>query len=454
MLRGLSTALVCIAAAGCGGAVDSNEPGADTYLGFGAIAVDPRTETAFVVSGDDGSGGKLWAVEADAGHARLVQDLGGARDLRLLFPTSGLLLMSEADDGRDTLTLLDHTSFAVKKTVTKPARYHGTRVSPSGRFLAVADNAAQGAPIHVVDTATLEHVVVPHDGEWLEAVWLNGTDTLVAIVFYETRTPRARARLLTWSLGADAPLPPAERWATPDLDVRVDGVEPPELFSATAGDAEIHAYWTRIGVHPGDADVVFPTMAVGGPRLVLLDPARGTTRFHDGASGPVGFSPDGSSILAYSFGVGDAPPPVLLVIDRARLEAAEVVLPYRAWPEFFVSGEGNLVVIAPTWVESGDLALYDLDNGIMSRVRGARVHLQEFVSRPGHGELWLVEKGLFRFDYLMAELEAIALDWQPDHVAILPQRDQLALDDRGGRRLVFWSPQTRTVVRSVALGGP
>jgi hypothetical protein len=281
-------ALCCLGLAGCGGAVDANEAGQDTYLdppswngatGLGNIAVDPLTETVFVVGAGElaahASGQTLWAARADGSAAKPVANLGGQDDLRILFPKDGLLLMSEGDDHRDTLQLLDPETFVVRKSVSKPVRYHGTRLSPSGRWVAVADNTSDAAPIHVIDAQTLQHVVIPHDGDWLEAVWLSETDTLAAIVFYDPLGAHPAARILTWSLAGAATLPDAAHWPAPDVDLRVEDVRPPEILSIR--DWGIHLYYTRIGVHPRDEEVVFPVTTIAGVgrliRLATVPPA-------------------------------------------------------------------------------------------------------------------------------------------------------------------------------------
>jgi hypothetical protein len=133
-----------------------------------------------------------------------------------------------------------------------------------------------------------------------------------------------------------------------------------------------------------------------------------------------------------------------------------------------VTGAGNVVVIAPSLLESADLTLFDLDNGTLSRVGNSRLHLREFVQREAQGELWMIENdssirygneaarqlGLFRFDFLRNLLEPIALDWQPRHINRLPRQDLLVLDDVTNRRLVFWDPATRQARTSVPLVAP
>ena len=226
--RPLSILITGLAFCACTGAtLGENEPGDDTYLEGnrragveaetsggvfcrynGSIAVDHRSEMAFVLASaregecdpKQAAGGveqkaedavepaitkTLFAATPDGGRALRIADLSAYTDLRLLFPAEGVLLMAERDGG-DELRLLHESSYAEVARKHAWVRYHGTRMSPSRRFLAVADNTSDEHPIHVIDTRSLRGVAVPHDGDTLEAVWANGSDRLVAVVFYET----------------------------------------------------------------------------------------------------------------------------------------------------------------------------------------------------------------------------------------------------------------------------
>src|SRR5262245_39605355 len=108
-------AAIVSALTGCTGlTLGENGAGADTYRGLGVIAVDDRTETSFVVEGTQTRAERwnprtrqtLYAVDPDDGGVRRVEDLTGRDDLRILFPSSGVLVMSEAND-EDVLELRD-----------------------------------------------------------------------------------------------------------------------------------------------------------------------------------------------------------------------------------------------------------------------------------------------------------------------------------------------------------
>lgn len=473
---------VVVVMAGCEGlSQGEHRPGGDTYLEYGAIGVDPETEVSFLMhvvrkveEARDGTrtetvvSKRLVAGHPDWTASRDVIDLTGAGDSRILFPKGRVLVMAERE-GKDVLTTLDRVTFRTLATRTVDGRYHGTRMSPSRRFVAVCEYESPGQPIHVIDAETLETAVVPHDGRWLELMWCNRTDRVVAIVFYGDRQKgeQTRARVLSWTIedGALASLKPGDDgvWAAPDLDVTVPDVEMDMFFS-----------YTWVGISPDDRYGVFPVRrpAQAGEaqegaeagwvyRLLVVDLATGEVRTVDHAQGPVGFSPDGSTIVSYRHDwvdvvddngnkTRDRRNARLVLIDRATLHETEVDLPFEAGPQFFVTSEGNVVVATSLNYDEG-VVLHDLDSGDTKSVAAPGLTLDEFVVRPGKGEMWLVSAGLRRLDLVGQTVETVPVDAAPSHVNILPMRDLLVLDDSGAPRFVFLDPDTREVAASVPI---
>jgi len=439
-----------LATACTGLTLGENKPGGSTNLEYGSIAVDPRSEVSYVL--ETKKKGQvttktLYSIHPDAGNPIPVATMTGYSDIRIVFPKNHVLVMAEKN-GVDSLMLLDPDTMSLVETLETPGRYNGIRVSPSGRFLAAADNNHPNAPIHIIDTQTWDILEIPHDGQWLEAMWLNGTDELVAIVFYEGAGANPHARLLSWSMEtvADAGFAVAEGglWADPILDSQADGVVMDMLFS-----------FTWVGISPDDSTAVFPVRVIqedGEVRymLIVMDVLSGQIRFVDDARGPVGFTPDSTTIVSYRY-VGKDQAPQLVLIDPDTLEEEPMELPMVSGPQYFVSHEGNFIVVASQFGNE-NLVLYDVDNSTMETVAGPAVGLNEFVSRPGQGELWLVDQGLFRLDLFTNQLDAQPLTFTPKRINILPMRDQIVLDDRSSNEIRFVDLTTLEVIRQVTLG--
>lgn len=456
-MRHLAIVLLLLPLAGCTGlTMGENDPGEDTWLEAGSIAVDPVTENAFVLSTIDTAETHqrvktLYAVGPDSGRARQVMDLSPYHDIRILFPRDRVMLMTQGFDF-EVLRLLDPVSLEEVKRKEVDARYAGTRLAPSGDFLAVADNGSDSAPIHLIETDGLEVHEIPHDGDWLEAMWLTGEDTLLAVIFYDMGEPTARARLLSWDVAALAadgfPVDANGLWAQPSRDLTVEGAEGDLLFS-----------YTWVGVSPTDAYAVIPVRhrAEGEAqlthRLLVWNLGANAVEIVDDARGPVGFTPDGTTIVSYRYIEEDNghTAPRLLMVDAVDLAEELVELPGIDLPQFFVTRDGNFVVVASS-LGGSQLVLFDASTGEQTELRGPGITLNEFVSRSPQGELWLVDLDeLYRLDLFAAELSEVALDWSPAHINILRQRDLLILDDRAANRLVFYDPVALAVVRSASL---
>lgn len=449
-----------------GHTLGENEPGSDTYLEpdtpparagevtyrTGSIAVDDRSETAFVMrsstdareAGQPVYGKVLLAVLASSDDVRSLGNYTDATDTRMLFPEAGVLLMTEHDE-RDRLTLFDPVSFEVQTTVTKDASYHGTRMSPTRRWIAVADNNISPAPIHVLDGRTLESTIIPHQGDWLEAMWMNTRDELLAIIFEAGDSgDQPLARIVSWDMATleGCGLTEGSCWDESRLNIEVPGVQ-----------GDFFGSFTWIGVSPDDSQAVFPVLEDNGDgyrhTLLVVDLESGAVGKVPEAQGPVGFTPDGETIVSY-YGGGEAGQELLL-IDALTLEKDSETVPIDGGLSFFVSHEGNIVVAAAN--DGGErLVLYDIDQRTQTQMSGPGVGLHEFVSRLGHDELWLLDdEALWRLDFETIELEPVTTDFGPIHINILRDRDLLVLDDAEGRALHYFDPRTRSVERSVTL---
>jgi hypothetical protein len=460
---------------GCTGfSLGENNPGADTYLEFGEIAVDDRTESSFVltnVTDDKGVEQKslLRAVDPESSVVSEVADLTDRDDARILFPKSGILIMSE-QDGKDELLLLDNKTFAEKGRQAEDVRYNGTRMSPSREWVAVADNTSDKAPIHILDTEILTQRVIPHNGDWLEAMWKNKSDELFAIVFYnadpDVADSKPHARILSWSMAdvTAGKFEPDESGFWPDrkLDIDVPNVEGDFLFS-----------FTWVGISPDDKWAVFPVREADAStpeeyELLVVDTATGDLRIVKDAKGPVGFTPDSSTIVSYDdkgsqngkdgLTPDDEVDQRLLLVDINTLEVDAQDVDISGGISYFISRDGNFVVIASNYSDE-KLVLYDLDNNTSTQMKGPVVGLDEFVSRKGHNELWLDNAGgLYRLDMNKGDLSQIETSYQVSHLNILPKHDWLVLSEAASTtdstttsvpRLHFFDPTGLKDVKTV-----
>ncbi|MDX9719458.1 MAG: hypothetical protein RBU37_01830 [Myxococcota bacterium] len=457
-----ATTLLLIFVTGCTGltlgeqAPDS--PKIDVYLESGAIAIDSRTQHVYMLTkssnAQDELGGKLYRASPDSSTPSLVKDLRGMTDLRMLFPASGILLMAEDGDLNDSLTLLDHRSLMVKKERSFEVKFHGSRLSGSGRYLAVADNTSEASPIMVFDTETLESITIPHDGQQLEAMWSNQGDILLAVVGYNPLSEDASARFLAWDFSKTSPLlqltdPAGKLWANPLFDLSAEHATMDFFFS-----------FSWVGVSPDDRYAVFPMLLVSnttpeGPEptlnydhlLYVVDLATGNMRTVMNAKGPVGFSADSSAIVSYRENGSNTD---ILLVDVDDLSENTVELDYSG-PQFFITREGNVLVIAPTNDDAQGLVLHDLNSGESRFVEGPSLQLNHFTSRVGANELWIIDEGVHRLDFVANQLETINLDWTPSSVNYLAARDLLVFNDTQSPRFVFWSPTERSITRSVPI---
>lgn len=448
---------------------DFHETGDGRVVGLGSIGVDPATEVSFVVQevrryDDEGNEGSvevdlrktLFAVPPEAIAPSGRVDLSHLSDLRILFPGDDVVVLGE-EGGADYLGFLDPETLQVNETLPAldGARYHGTRLSPSRRWLAVCDNNQDPCPIHVVDLDTRTTEVIPHDGFWLEAMWLKHSDTLVAVIFYaddsDTTADETRARVVTFPMGEVAACGfsvDAGTWCGRALDVELPGASPDWLFS-----------FTWLGIAPDDGVVAVPYLLGGEHVVTLVDAQDGSARTVEDAYGPVGFTPDGSTVVSYRYHTEEAPPcdedlepedcpaaettPQLALIDVEDLTVATIDLPTIDMPEYFVSRAGNLVVVADAWA-GGQLVLADLDQGSATALRGPDVALRELVAMPDSAEIWVADDGLFRVDLLEGVVEQESPGLTPVAINVLPSRNRLVMDDGEGRSLVFFDPDQRT----------
>lgn len=81
--------------------------------------------------------------------------------------------------------------------------------------------------------------------------------------------------------------------------------------------------------------------------------------------------------------------------------------------------------------------------------------LSEFVSRPDHHQLWLVDdEALHQLDLDAALLQPVPVGFYVDHLNILPAQDRLVLTEVGTADVRFYDMAAGAIDSSVTLPDP
>lgn len=386
----------------------------------------------------------LAAVQPD-GTATNVIETTDAYDVRIVFPRNDRALVMAEKDGHEKLALLDTNTNTKLRSKSTKVRYWGTRTAPSGKFLVVCD--ANGKPIvdpvtkaekticplHLIDTDTLEKAENAIGGaHGIEAMWNHKGDQLLALTVDEPTTDHPVARIHRWDVTNLA------GWKQPALTVDVPGYRWDFLFS-----------FTWIATSPDDRWAVFPLVnaTTKAYELIVLDQQDGTTRVVPG-KGPVGFTPDNSTIVSYGESDNGA---LLYLIDVATLATRTELTPIKGLLSYFVTWSGNYVVVASA-LGSEALQIYDPQTGEATKVNGAAIDLNDFVTRPGRDQLWLESNAsLYRLALDKAVLQKMPLDFDVGGINIMPIKDTLVLTKAKTAAVVFYDLETETVTTTAPL---
>ncbi len=178
------------------------------------------------------------------------------------------------------------------------------------------------------------------------------------------------------------------------------------------------------------------------------------------ALGPVAFSADGSTLVAFR-AIPDKNARSrfpkdrdLVLVHLPTMKVETVPTPFPGGLSFFVTHQGSWVVLASSGGGKG-YALHDLSTGktkILSTTGGT---LFEFISRAGKDELWLVDhtlgEGLRRMDLNAETVTTVPLPFSPRHINWLPGVDRLVLDETKPGTLHFFDPNTSQVTMDIKL---
>jgi hypothetical protein len=514
----------------------------------GSIAVDPDTEIAYTLQkrlapdqtceNDECPRQfekRLVAIPPD-GEPFVMMSLDDYVDVRVLFPSDSVLVMAQPewseeavasgdckqpDDADveqnlcgDELHWFDKSSHRKLTEKRTDARYHGTRLSPKRNWLAVADNFRSPAPLHLVNTHTGDVNVVPQDGAWFEAMWMHREDRMISAHFsalWEDDDGETDAFLTIrdWFPSRDG-----DRAIAGESVCFFGGGPAPSSCDSIAIGGITPLYgigFSWIGLSDDDRWVAVPARTEDGAVTVLVDRTDHSVELLHGVYGPVGFTPDNETMVAYGWeNEEEMLDSRLLFIDLETGDVEEQPVPQMTLPTYFVSHDSNEVVVVNTG-GSQELVLFDLEAGTRTTLPGpavaarglphyeelagfdptapqyryspvsrrvlepgtekprlaedsrcldrvcdlrspTTVSLGEFVQRRGHRELWLVERGeLLRLDLEAGQISEMTLDGTPAHINILPSHDRLILDTRNEQMIRYYDPELWRVDRTTSI---
>ena len=470
---------------------DFNEPGDDGYLdiGFG-VTPDER----FVVGATESSHDRslLHFVDTTTGDITVL-DVASEDDKRIVFdpdePRAWFMAQPYGwDPGEEgeVWTLVDLTTLTVLGEQYYPAAFWGTRLTDDGALFAAACRGV----VYVVDASTLQWGTIepPSEAhELFEADWIPGTHRLViswtvSATLGESRqtsqrsTQRHRRSLPSDGWAPDGSGPMLRPVGTLELDRRWLNAEGTEVTAYDIEDVEdmpssptrttfvegSHpSFWWGygfFGMHPGGETVVVPLETFetasswwGVDSLLILDPDLQTVGRVAGR-GPVGFTPDGQTLVAYDFtDHADEVEDVFLMLydtDDFSLERVELSI---GIPAYFITPDGAEILlfsyydIFSTGHENG-LLLFDtasgetrhLDDSVGRHVNeavitpdGERVY---FVDWADSGEDWF---GLYTIDLRGLDVDRVPVAFEPYNINILPSHGQLVMSEYASPRYYF-----------------
>ena len=455
----------------------------------GNLQVSPDTEWTFLYQDRyirDASGEQrrdkriLYAVpdpEAlnDGAWVMRIQRLDPTdRNMRIIFPKDHLLTMGQPEgENYEEMALYDVRSLQHVWSARTVGNFTETRLSPSRRYLSVASIKDNLRSIQIVDIERQRLLKLPYEttGQ-IEASWLPDRDDLIVTL---EQGPDLRA--LSWSLNDNFDFSRLDNdgkfWDRSLFDIKILEHQLNPWLSHSA-----------IGRSPDGRYVAFPVrgfvedkslLVEEGSRqkeyrpshkIALLDTENGSVRLIEDAMGPVAFTPDSSTLVAYhidetrtsaptrDFRSEDDPEDIttqpLLLFDVKTLEEQRQDFEFYGLLSFFVTASGNRIVVTSNNTAYDDFHLYDVDSGRVT-YSGEGLALEEFVDRSAASELWMLDKGLWRVDYRDATQEKIELGWEPKHIGILPEHDYIVIDQSKEQKIHFIDPDTAEVHAEVPL---
>jgi hypothetical protein len=209
--------------------------------------------------------------------------------------------------------------------------------------------------------------------------------------------------------------------------------------------------------------------------VTLLDLTTGTARRFDGLRGPVLFTPSSSMAIAWRSAnftddaATDAGSSSLALIDVNTGSTTYIDTGFESAPTYFIASDGHRIVLLPYSESFGSvrladggvtqtglhLAVADLSMLAMTStqlISRSAPSLGIFVDRRGHNELWFLHPNTSSFDRLdlvTGTYETLDLGFTAQAVGYLPIRDTFVFSQATPVAVVYWSPSSRTTIRTV-----
>ncbi len=229
-----------------------------------------------------------------------------------------------------------------------------------------------------------------------------------------------------------------------------------------------------------DLALLAPTSCTKDP-VSVIDLARAEFVENLPGFGPVAFSPDGMTAVAFgrqaelaTFGITTATPFSLLFIDMADRSNSEVAGAERAWsidtlelgdaqPIYQLTPDGEVVLIYSVLEAASYDGIYliDIATRTIRETQGPEVALREFVITPDSDLVYLIDNGLYRLDVRSGSISYVALTCggeglptrcNPELVNLLPRGDTLVLGWRQDPELALFDIPSERVTHSFVVG--
>ncbi len=381
-----------------------------------------------------GADQRLYAVQLDT--LRAVPMRVGAAERMVFADADSAFFTSHPEDG---VTIVERASLRTGD------RLGHWRVPVGSRFIAFDSPTQRLAfwswfmrDVHVLDTRSADlHVFASGDGV-IDVRWLRSGELAVVDA-------------TTWR--GDEPVTLIHLWGEGWRERRI---EVPNCAS-------------KLVISPvDDLALLAPTSCQKDP-VSVIDLDRGEFVQNLPGFGPVAFSPDGKTAVAFgrqadlaTFGITTEAPYSLLFIEMTdrtieTLELGDSLPIYQLTPD----GEVVLIFSVLESATYDGIFLIDIATRTIRETHGPEVALREFVITPDSTLVYLIENGLYRLDVTTGDIgyvslacggEGLPTRCNPELVNLLPNGETLVLGWRQDPELALFDIPSEQVTHSFVVG--